>query len=214
MALDILKLMQMLGQGGNNPLANALGKYSAGSIPGTMPGSGMPPMNPDGTMKVGPSGPAYEYSGFRHTTAPPLASGTSRGYEGPAGAAFGAYPQPYTTNPNDEDMLNQVSDEMGGDEGDMEAAKQALVEMYQSGDPSDPRTLEQWRQAKQDFISQYGEENLPDLPNDPEEEGETTPDDEQSEGGDQYADDARRRQSEDTYGRELKRLGKRSTVVS
>jgi hypothetical protein len=119
-----------------------------------------------------------------------------------------APPPPPMAPPTDEDMLNQVSDSMGGDEGDMETAKQALVEMYQNGDPSDPQTLEQWRQAKQDFIDQYGEENLPDLPNDP---GETTSD---GEGETQYADDARRRQSEDTYGRELKRLGKRSTVVS
>lgn len=77
--------------------------------------------------------------------------------------------------PSDEQMLAQVQSAMGaqpGDfqvSGDMENDQQALVAMYQSGDPNDPATQQRWEQAKQDFIDAYGEENVP---SEVEEEGE------------------------------------------
>jgi len=69
-----------------------------------------------------------------------------------------------------EDELATVQKQMGGAQfepsGDMNADSAALVELYSSGDPNDPAVREQWESARQQFIEQYGEENLPDLPND------------------------------------------------
>lgn len=188
-----------------------LAQLARGASPGAYPARvpNMPRMNDK------PIYPEQYPGGPMPGTLPP--SGPLPGTLPPSGPLPGAGTMPQSTS--DEDVLGAVSDQMGGSvsewraTGDLANDQQDLIDIYNDGDPADPAVRARWAAAKDSFIDVHGEQNLPDLPNDPDTGG--TEDYGAAESESQYAYEQNERdlQSKDAYETLRKRGRGNRTVV-